>query len=383
MDFFRKTPRQPPSSLLVAPATRRMSTPAGDRLATILENTGDGTIRDHAQARRQSHLSGKTWSTKSRNGTLPRLSAETQPPPYASREWRPEDIRYFGNDEKPSLRRRIAGRRGGVGRFIIIAIVVLAVIIALAVGLGVGLSRRSKSRNSTADTDAESSQAGNSQYPLGQYTFVTSLRSVKTDCTSNPATWRCYPYSTASGSNSTSGLALFNWFITGASQGFPSNVSSPKTDASGIPTSLKISSSRDPFSIPLRNQSLTFVNDNNNPRYTFNFPYAKTVVPSTALGTNNAASTCYFNQTQFSATLYLSDTRALDYPGQDLSSSSQVQGGYPKWPYAVEVREMSGSGQDVPACYEMVNGALGERIDSLTPQSSSSQCSCNYRNFDA
>ncbi|PNS21629.1 hypothetical protein CAC42_988 [Sphaceloma murrayae] len=377
MDFFRKTPRRPPSTLLASPPLRRMSTPAGDRLATILENA-DG----HGQQHRHSYTSGKTstWSTKSKNGTLPRVSADTQPPPYA-REWRAEDSQYFENEEKPGLRRRIAGRRGGIGRCMIIAVVVLAVIIALAVGLGIGLSRRNRSSNSAAESDTQSLQSSQ-EFPLGQYTFVTTLRTVQTDCTSDPATWRCYPYNTYQNNNSTAGLALFNWVINAASQEFPSNGSTPSTQASGTTTSLSVSSSRDPFSIPLDNRSLTYVNDNNNPRYTFNFTYSKNVVPTTAISTSNVASTCFFNQTQFTATLYLSNSRALDYPGQGLMDAAQIQGGYPRWPYAVEIREVSGAGQDVPACYEMVNGAVGQRTGDLMPQSSDRRCSCNYRNFD-
>ncbi|KAF2219443.1 hypothetical protein BDZ85DRAFT_268459 [Elsinoe ampelina] len=379
MDLFRKTPRRPHSTLLEVPPPRRMSTPAGDRLATILENGGDGPARENAPSRH----SNKTWSTKSRGPTLPRASAETTPPPYASREWRPDDLRYFAGDEKSGPKMRLAGRRGGLGRFLIIALIVLVVIVALAVGLGVGLSRRNKTTERAGSGDAESSEQGGAQFPLGQYTFVTSLRSVQTDCTSNPATWRCYPYSTSQGSNSTNGLALFNWILTSPSQDFPSNASAPSTTSSGTSTSLTVSASRDPFSIPLKNQTLTYINDNNNPRYTFLFTYPKIVVPSTALTSNNAATTCYFNQTQFIATLYLSNSRLVDYPGDSITDSAQVQGGYPRWPYAVEIREVSNGGQDTPVCYETTNGVMGARVEGLMQQSGDRQCSCNYRNFDA
>ncbi|KAF4556103.1 Hypothetical protein D9617_1g079780 [Elsinoe fawcettii] len=351
-----------------------MSTPAGDRLATILENGGDGDTRRH---------SAKTWSTKSRGGTLPRASAETTPPPYASREWRPDDLRYFDGKEKVGMTKKLAGRRGGIGRFLIIALVVLAIVIGLAVGLGVGLSKRKRSREQASNGDADSSRSGGTQFPLGQYTFVTTLRGVQTDCTSNPATWRCYPYSSSQGSNSTSGLALFNWILDSSSEDFPSNSSTPSTGTSGTGTSLSVSSSRDPFSIPLKGQNLTYVNDNNNPRYTFIFTYPKVVVPSAAIGTNNAATTCYFNQTRFAATLYLSNSRVVDYPGGGIADSPSVQGGYPRWPYAVEIREVSSGGQDTPACYETTNGMLGVRVGDLAIQSADRQCSCNYRNFDA
>lgn len=389
MNYLR--PQRPQSTLLATPPPRKMSTPAGDRLSTILEaNHGlHSTIheldgRDKSHWRKSNH-SGKSWTTSGTaatpktNHSLPRPSADTMPPLYDNKEWRAEHDDP-SRSSKPGVVRRIQSRRGGLGRILIILAVILIFIIALGVGLGVGLSRRS--RTSSIDTGSAvaegSSSSGTQAFPLGQYTFATALRTVQTSCTSDSSTWRCYPYSTFSGVNSTDGMALFNWVLSTTSSLYATNATMIATNTTGIPANVSISSSQDPFSIALNNQSLTYINNENNPRFSFAFTYAKNVVPSTDISGNNIASTCYFNQTQFTATLYLSNSRAKDYPGSDLTSQTQAMGGYTAWPYAVEITESSGGGSTVPSCYANSNR---QQVGTFAAQSTTSQCMCDYSNF--
>ncbi|KAF2155289.1 hypothetical protein K461DRAFT_111029 [Myriangium duriaei CBS 260.36] len=374
MDLFR--PRQPQSALLAPPPPRRLSTPAGDRLSTILESS---SAIGPAHRPRDS---GNSWSSKI-PVTLPRASADTTPPSY-TKEWQAAGANHPATGRRAAWRRRFDSKRGGWGRFLVLFLILLLIVIALAIGLGVGLSLRHKSKSTDiADGDSQSSQSGTTQqFPLGEYTFVTALRGVQTNCTSDADTWRCYPYATYQNDDSTSGLTLFNWVLTASAPNIVTNSTPPTTDIGGIPANISISSDKNPFSISLNNQSLTFVNNDNNPRYTFSFTYSQSIVPSAPVNGDNAATTCVFNQTTFTANLYLTGKETKQYPGTTLQSSSQVNGGFTPWPYAIEVYEYADGGQNVPTCYETNNGNLGQQISSLVSQPATRQCLCKYSNFN-
>lgn len=348
-----------------------------DRLSTIEENPlGPGASR---HAAKQNHT-----PNRSRASTLPRASAESKPPSY-SREWQSSGANY---PEKTSfghgLRSRLGSSRGGWGKVVIFALALLLVIIALAVGLGVGLTRRHGPNASEPSTSSNGTQPSTTtqQFPLGDYSLITALQDVQTNCTSNSATWRCYPYSTYSDANSTAGLTIFNWVLTSLDASFASNSTTQTTDAAGVPANISLSSASNPFTMTITNQSLTYVNNDSMPRYTFSYTYRQTVIPTTAIDPADQAATCLYNSTVLSATLYLSDNSPVkSYPGAALAGSASVSGGYTPWPYAVEITESVAGGTDVPACYATTNGVLGAPIGSFTPESSDAQCQCLYSNY--
>jgi hypothetical protein len=142
-------------------------------------------------------------------------------------------------------------------------------VIGLAVGLGVGLTKgRKKDSDSAGQGDATytQQQPDNStptqQLPLGQYSFVTNLRAQQTNCTSNPATWRCYPYTNLDPSNPTTNAtsqSTFNWIIRNTSAIYATNDTPSSTpSAGGIPANLTLSSTNNPFALTFTNQSLTY-----------------------------------------------------------------------------------------------------------------------------
>lgn len=284
---------------------------------------------------------------------------------------------------------RVPRRKGGWFR-LAIALVVVSLLVGLAVGLGVGLTigRNSNGSNNAMAANATASTNPNAgandepiqDLPLGEYSFITALRSEQTNCSANAAAWRCFPYVTYDNSN-TSSLATFNWAISNTSSAYATNVSS-STSSQGIPANLTISSVNNPFAISFVNQSLTYISDSANissSRYTFSFMMSKEVVPSPAITSDDAASQCFFNATNFAGTIY------LNAPGTSPDAAraqATGAGGYAPWPYAVEVSQTALGGSNVPNCYETSNGVIGSRIlTGLTPQPTDSQCICDYRNF--
>jgi len=303
----------------------------------------------------------------------PRHSAEQMPPPYASFDVQREG-HHSGPLEARDRRKDVFYRRGGWRRLVGILLAALVLVaIALGVGLGVGLSRHHSS-NAGQDQVPMASTV----FPMGQYSFITALDGTQTNCTANAATWRCYPYVDYATSPDGS-VATLNWVLSNTSALYPTNSSTITTSSSGIAANVTVSSTQNPFGITISNQSLTYINDDGNaPRYAFSFTQSKSVVPSTAITDDNSQSLCFFNQTTFSAVIYLSNTA-----NQKVSlNATSGSGGYTSWPYTIQVTQISAGGVDVPACYKTNDGAVGEQITTgLNPQSSSDQCTCLYRNF--
>ncbi|TKA78336.1 hypothetical protein B0A55_03615 [Friedmanniomyces simplex] len=402
-----------PESSLRLPAQKRISTPAAARLSTITEgpNANNPGARN-ARPRGILHTNSSTPAspirpTSSRQasreaaGRTSRDTTRSAPPAY---NWVPEpidgdeDLRAPVEGEKLAELRRNGGymrkrrERGGWGRLILILILVLLAVIALAVGLGVGLSRK---HQQSSDSGGQSSQpAGTTpnttltqQFPLGEYSMITALRTVTANCTSNPSTWRCYPYTTydpSDGSTNTSSLATFNWVITNTSSTYATNLTTTSsTSQANNPSNLTISSTNNPFSITFTNQPLTYLSpsatNTSSARYTFSFPQSKPVIPSTSLLSSGGAAECFFNSTTFTGTLYLDAPST--FPGGSLADETGI-GGYAPWPFAVEISQTSGGGEGVPACYEMVNGGVGGRIlTATTAEADGAECLCDYRNF--
>jgi hypothetical protein len=372
-----KFPPSPPSLRL--PAARRISLPASQRLSTITEGA-------------QAPEPGR-WSRLSaiRNSTSSAATHRTAPPPYTSRPGSvagDESAPDASEEEKLARLRRTwsgaTGTRGGWGRLVVLVVVVVAVVLGLAIGLGVGLTVGRKKDHENENTSTSDSTSGDTQpvliqqLPLGQYSFATTLRAQQTNCSSNPATWRCYPYTVFNPSDSStqaSSLSTFDWIIKNTSTIYATSTT-PNTPTSGVPANLTISSTNNPFALAFTAQQLTYHADTNatSPRLTFAFPLPKVVVPTSALTPNNAVTQCYFNSTVLSGTIYLAGSL-------DSSGNATGSGSYQDWPYAVEVLQSSPGGEGIPDCYETVDGKLGARIEGLEPEAEGDECRCEYRNY--
>jgi len=355
------------------PRPKRTSIPAGQRLSMINEGQPAMSV---------SSLPSRSPKSFSRPFSF-RDSAETLPPQYTKYNYAPAGPTEAEKASQQSVNHRIA-RRGGWGRLWVLLAFVLCVAIALGVGLGVGLTHQKSSASSSAASETDPSSAPSSAaplgFPIGTYSLNTALRSVQTNCTSNPSTWRCFPYSIYSnGSSSDSSLTSFNWVIANTSATYVTNSSLPSTNALGISANLSVSTSNNPFSISFNNQPLVYLNDNARPRFQFNYTMSQQTIPTTALTSDNSASICKYNDTLLTGTLYLSDSLIPDYP-----AANSTAGSYQTWPFAVKVEQVANGGENVPACYKTNNGVPGEMITgSLTQEPSSAQCLCDYRNYEA
>ena len=314
-------------------------------------------------------------------------TGRTAPPAY---EWRPEPVLADEVDsgpvegEKLAALRRAGGykrKKGGVSwrrsTWIIIAIVVL-LLIGLIIGLAVGLTRRKGSGSSggTSSTNSGTSSPQQQPFPIGQYSMITALRTIETNCTSIAETWSCYPYNVYDPTIANSGNSVFQWVIANSSSSY-ATIGSGATSDQGEPANLTISATSNPFSITFNNTALTYISPASNTssaRYTFSFTVDKAFNPPISLASDNIATQCWYNQTTFTGSLYLSAPRT--YPASN-SSDGALQ-----WPYAIDITQESPGGTDIPACYEFIGGQVGTRITTgLTPQPTSSQCSCEYRNY--
>lgn len=203
----------------------------------------------------------------------------------------------------------------------------------------------------------------NNSFPAGSYTFTTFLDTVQSDCTSNSATWQCYPYTTYNQSAS-GAKATFNWIIT-------------QTDLSDA--SYVVSSSDNPFALIFDNATLTLV-DAGLPTeaYTFQVAMDKQVIPTAALTNDNSAAVCNYNDTTFSAMLYTQ--MGATYPSGASNQANVTSGPFQSWPNAVSVQQVISGGVNVPICYRTKNGNQGDKIDVKTEPAQSS-CRCAYQNF--
>lgn len=407
MPVFRSSPDPDPATGL--PPARRISLPASERLSTITEGprAARSGWRSQAQTRPASSRYAPSYTTNPNRWSSGNVSqattVRTAPPAYG---WVPEHVSVDGEDLRAPVEgeklaqlrnqdnaRRDGGHkkfRGGWGRLLIIILAVLIVLaIALGVGLGVGLRRHhaNGNENDTPPSSVQTSIAVSQPFPLGQYSMATVLRSQNTDCTSNAATWRCYPYVTYSPSDpatNTTSLTTFNWALANTSSTYPSNTTTTMTtSAQGVDSNLTISSVTNPFAISFSDKPLTYIHTSANAssaRLTFTFEISKSVLPAIPITSNNAATICFFNSTVFTGTLYL-DSPAT-FPTADTADNPGVGGGYTPWPYAIEISQSSPSGTDVPACYLTVNGNVGARILSgPAPVIDGGDCLCDYRNF--
>lgn len=240
-------------------------------------------------------------------------------------------------------------------------VIILILATALAVGLGVGLTRQKRASSNNSENNSPSTPSPSSeQFPIGTYSIPVYLATQATNCTSNPATWRCYPYTTYSPSSPSSSFSMLLWSIT-----------SP-TDST---LNLLISNTNPSFSYPFTNVSLTLSNGND-PRlsaFTFTFSYRKQVVPTVDIAGDGSATRCYFDNTQVNVRLY---STAQGAGGNVVGPPNGVAHTGQTWPYAIEFVETEGG---APQCFRVVNGQ--ETTNVSVPALSGGQCACAYRNY--
>lgn len=212
----------------------------------------------------------------------------------------------------------------------------------------------------TVPVTTPSSGVNTDQFPIGTFAIQTYLASAQTNCTSNPSTWRCYPYNTYSQST-TNSFNTLQWRITS-----PTNST----------LNLQISNTNPTFSYPFTNVPLILSNTNDVrlSAFTFDFTYRKQVVPNADITGDNSATRCYYNDTAVTVRLYNTDDGAggvvLGAPAGQTTATSGTA-----WPYAIEYQETSPIG---PECFRYANGQEGDRVD---VPAGSGGCACDYRNF--
>lgn len=132
MDFWNRPSKH---QQLSEPQTKRISTPAGQRLSVILEN-GDAQAKTRDSHRASMRKSGLATALV---GDVPRESSEDQSNGSSGYSYS-----VWSDGEKFSALRnhKQIAKRGGWKRVVIILGIVIALIIALAVGLAVGLKKK-------------------------------------------------------------------------------------------------------------------------------------------------------------------------------------------------------------------------------------------------
>ncbi|KAF2758642.1 hypothetical protein EJ05DRAFT_475949 [Pseudovirgaria hyperparasitica] len=347
MDFFTNRSKELQASMANPESLpKRITTPAGQRLSVIVEDK---------------HMSTHSRWTKS-TAALPR-----QPMDSVS------EGDSVGDEKLNQLRalreKKQIAKRGGWKRLALVIVLFICVIVAVVVGIVFGLRERNKnnhhdSSGNTGNTSPTSSAPPTAtdasgrpvDFPAGSYSMSTYLDTVQANCTENAATWTCPPYQTYN-ENPGQQPTTFNWVITKDGDSY-------KISQNG----------NNPFALfDLDGQTLTLVDEGqDSERYTFRMTMNKSNMPSADITGQNIASTCYFNGTTVTGTLYTKMER--DYPSSNAQASA-----YLPWPYKVRVEQTIAGGDNVPACYR--NDNQQQITDGLSAQGASTMCSCLYRNW--
>ncbi|KAI9893882.1 MAG: hypothetical protein M1814_005435 [Vezdaea aestivalis] len=325
---------------------------ADDNLSVIMEN-GD----DPAPPPIPPKASGRTPHRRIPIGFPPSRRGLDPPPPYSVYE----GVRGPKGERLNDLRNnKFVAKRGGWKRFCLIALIASTIIAGLVVGLVVGLWNRDRNRNRLqAATPSPSANPIVGGFPAGSYNIEVYLAAVATNCTSNPDTFSCGPYS-----NPTGQPTQYQWII---------NMTAPNT--------FKISSTNNPF-MPMFSMIPLTLLDSGMPteRWHFSRTYDMAVVPSSSITPNNVRTTCYYNGTTMEADLY-TKMRA-NYPNNSTAPSPNGSM-FRSWGSAVSVTLKANGGDNTPNCYTLNGGSLGQRVtDGFTARPSGSTCQCRYKNTD-
>ena len=216
-------------------------------------------------------------------------------------------------------------------------------------------SSNSSSSFQPLDNTAPSSNNTQAPFPAGSYLITTVLDTVQTDCVSQPSDWTCKPGYTYSQSPAQAEANL-TWVIAAEGDGFV------------------ISALGDIFSITFPNTSLILTDTGTDEeRYTFNVTAEK--------GTTRLDKVqCFYNNATIEGSLYTKKPKT--YPSS-AASTNNTSGILQPWPQAVDLKQTTDGGSDVPECFNMDNGQKTDRVmDGITPKASTDVCNCEYKNFD-
>ncbi|KAF4991808.1 hypothetical protein FGRMN_7578 [Fusarium graminum] len=263
------------------------------------------------------------------------------PPSYSYAETKGKFIEHESAYEGSYRERRYCGidkRRGYC--LLVISLVTLAVVaIALGIGLSIGLKDDNQHPTKESSTPEPSPK-----FPAGSFAFKADLQNTSTECTSNPSTWRCYPYTEGSS-------ATFFWIITPNGQ-----------------DSYNISSTENPFAPSFTNLTLNLLDkDTSKERLQFSFSMDKTVVPDGNLTSSNRAAKCTFDDTLIEATLWTKTSRDGDGFGNDK---------FADWPGVVEIVQRKTFVGSSPTCVDSQGAAIGD------VKAGSGACECRYANYE-
>lgn len=356
--YSTRTPR--PHGQRLDPTPSQL-TPASQHLNTISEGASSHDTSPRS-TRRPPGFGRMHNAVNTRRSHLvaPPLESDEKPPPsYSQLSGQGGSANSNSTHHDKTLlgrTKRLFTGRGGWKRAALILFLPLLVLLVLAVGLGVGLSKK----HDHDDAGGSGSSADTSQqFPRGNWSFPVVLATVGTSCTSNSATWTCFPYYTFQESPSLSNYT-FDWTI------FQQD---PKTKNQD---SLQIASSANPFSLTFGPTPLVHVdNGTPNERYTFSLLLPKQVQPTQSLTDDNEQTLCFYNQSTLAGSLYI---------GKGASATTTSNMAPVNWPGTAYIAYTSPGGENTPDCYRQVAGkAQGSAIDArLTPQAASQQCSCIY-----
>jgi hypothetical protein len=196
-------------------------------------------------------------------------------------------------------------------------------------------------------------------FPVGAYTLLTYLLTQTSACTPNPATWRCYPYTLYSASQ-TGSLTTLDWIVSG-------------TNTSAGPK-YSIASSSNPFALPFSDAQFTLSNKGSpDEHWSFITVLEKVVYPDAVITSNGNAARCYYNDSMISAKLYTKRQKML--PGNEVVSADEKVKG--SWPGAVEIWQTS---SQPPVCFEVVGGQDRARV-LVEGAVTEADCKCEYADF--
>ncbi|KAF9767070.1 hypothetical protein IL306_000402 [Fusarium sp. DS 682] len=237
--------------------------------------------------------------------------------------------------------RKVCGldKRRGCCLLAIALVGVAIVAVALGIGLSIGLKDEDR-----APPQETSTLEPSPEFPAGSFAFKADLQNTTTDCTSNPSTWRCYPYEKGSS-------ATFFWIVT-----------------TNDDSSFNISSTENPFAPSFNNLTLKVLDkDTSQERLQFSFSMNKTVVPDDKLSSSNRAAKCTFDDTLFEATLWTQRRR-----GDKAPDNSK----FAVWPGDVDVVQRKTFNGGSPNCVDSEGSKVGD------VKSESGSCECRYANYD-
>ncbi|KOS23442.1 hypothetical protein ESCO_006681 [Escovopsis weberi] len=234
----------------------------------------------------------------------------------------------------------------------------LTFLVVITLGLGVGLSL---GLSYSGMSNGEGTEFGDASM-TGSFSFDTTLQQISTGCTSNPTTWRCFPYS--------SGVVTeFQWAI--------------KQDEDDD-YSISSLSTASPASHAFSNVPLTLLDSSlTTERFVFSFQMNKTVVPSAALASSSFssssspspskpshASSCTYTNATFQGTLW---TRRASLRHRPKALQRRQDGEFPAWPGLIEITELVDSRKGSMACHDSEGVEIGGM------RAVEGTCGCLYR----